>query len=187
MSDNRRDSCFPKAWRSVRAPAQPGCRSRTTVTLHGASAATLPETLPRILRMAELEKTVVEGAAAAPLAAFLAGKLPELAGKRVALVVCGGNIDPAVLSRVIEIGLVADGRIARFTAVISDRPGGLAALSRVVAECGASIKDIFHDRAFSGPDVAAVRCVCTVETRDHAHVRELRRVLRRAGFQLSKP
>ncbi|HRE05336.1 MAG TPA: threonine ammonia-lyase [Opitutaceae bacterium] len=140
-----------------------------------------------ILRMAELEKTVVEGAAAAPLAAFLAGKLPELAGKRVALVVCGGNIDPAVLSRVIEIGLVADGRIARFTAVISDRPGGLAALSRVVAECGASIKDIFHDRAFSGPDVAAVRCVCTVETRDHAHVRELRRVLRRAGFQLSKP
>jgi threonine dehydratase len=140
-----------------------------------------------ILRMAELEKTVVEGAAAAPLAAFLAGKLPELAGKRVALVVCGGNIDPAVLSRVIEIGLVADGRIARFTAVISDRPGGLAALARVVAECGASIKDIFHDRAFSGPDVAAVRCVCTVETRDHAHVRELRRVLRRAGFQLSKP
>ncbi|MBE7537447.1 MAG: threonine ammonia-lyase [Opitutaceae bacterium] len=137
-----------------------------------------------ILRMAELEKTVVEGAAAAPLAAFLAGKLPELAGKRVALTICGGNIDPAVLSRVIELGLVADGRIARFSAVISDRPGGLAALARVIAEAGASIKDIAHDRAFSGPDVSAVTCSCTVETRDHQHVVALRRALRRAGFQL---
>ncbi|MBP7140914.1 MAG: threonine ammonia-lyase [Opitutaceae bacterium] len=137
-----------------------------------------------ILRMAELEKTVVEGAAAAPLAAFLAGKLPELAGKRVALVVCGGNIDPAVLSRVIELGLVADGRIARFSVVISDRPGGLASLARVIAATGASIKDISHDRAFSGPDVSAVTCSCTVETRDHGHADALRRALRKAGFQL---
>ena len=137
-----------------------------------------------ILRMAELEKTVVEGAAAAPLAAFLAGKLPDLAGKRVVLTVCGGNIDPAVLSRVIELGLVADGRIARITAVISDRPGGLAALASVIARTGASIKDIAHDRAFSGPDVSAVTCSCTVETRDHAHVAALRRALRQAGFQL---
>jgi threonine dehydratase len=137
-----------------------------------------------ILRMVELEKTVVEGAAAAPLAAFLDGRLGHLAGKRVALVVCGGNIDPAVLSRVIEIGLVADGRISRFTAVISDRPGGLAALARVIAEAGASIKDISHDRAFSGPDVSAVRCVCTVETRDREHVRSLRAALRRAGIRV---
>ncbi|MBP8257150.1 MAG: threonine ammonia-lyase [Opitutaceae bacterium] len=137
-----------------------------------------------ILRMAELEKTVVEGAAAAPLAAFLAGKLPELAGKRVALTVCGGNIDPAVLSRVIELGLVADGRIARFSVVISDRPGGLASLARAIAGAGASIKDISHDRAFSGPDVSAVTCSCTVETRDHGHAAALRRALRKAGFQL---
>jgi threonine dehydratase len=138
-----------------------------------------------ILRMVELEKTVVEGAAAAPLAAFLDGRLGHLAGKRVALVVCGGNIDPAVLSRVIEIGLVADGRIARFTAVISDRPGGLASLARVIAEAGASIKDIAHDRAFSGPDVSAVRCVCTVETRDRDHVRALRAALRGAGIRIA--
>ena len=64
-----------------------------------------------ILRMVELEKTVVEGAAATPLAAMMAGKLPKLAGKRVALVVGGGNIDPAILSRVIEKGLVHDGRL----------------------------------------------------------------------------
>ena len=137
-----------------------------------------------ILRMVELEKTVVEGAAAAPLAAIMAGLLPELRGRKVVLAVCGGNIDPAVLSRVIEKGLVHDGRLTRFTALISDRPGGLAELTRVIAASGASIKDIAHDRAFSGPDVSAVNAVCTVETRDHAHIRELHRALRQHGFPI---
>jgi threonine dehydratase len=137
-----------------------------------------------ILRMVELEKTVVEGAAAVPLAAMLAGKLPRLAGKRVALVVGGGNIDPAILSRVIEKALVHDGRLTRFTAVISDRPGGLADLCRVIASAGASIKDIAHDRAFSGPDVSAVNAVCTVETRDRAHITALHRALKKNGFSL---
>jgi threonine dehydratase len=137
-----------------------------------------------ILRMLELEKTVVEGAAAVPLAAMMSGSLPELAGKRVVLCVCGGNIDPAILSRVIEKGLVHDGRLTRFTARISDRPGGLAELCRVIASCGASIKDIAHDRAFSGPDVSAVQAACTVETRDRNHIAALRRALRRSGFYL---
>ncbi len=135
-----------------------------------------------ILRMIEMEKIVVEGAAATPLAAMMSGQLPELAGKNVVLVACGGNIDPAILSRVIEKGLVSDGRITRFTVTISDRPGGLAALARVIAQSGASVKDIEHDRAFSGPDVHAVNAVCTVETRDQAHVRALHRALRAAGF-----
>jgi len=139
-----------------------------------------------ILRMVELEKTVVEGAAAAPLAALMSGLLPGLRGKKVVLTLCGGNIDPAVLSRLIEKGLVHDGRLTRFTAIISDRPGGLAELARVVAESGASIKDIEHDRAFSGPDVSAVNAVCTVETRDHAHARALRRAVARAGFLLAR-
>ncbi len=135
-----------------------------------------------ILRMVEFEKTVVEGAAATPLAAMMSGRLPKLRDKKVVLVVCGGNIDPAILSRVIEKGLVHDGRLTRFTAVISDRPGGLARLAGVIAASGASIKDITHDRAFSGPDVSAVHAVCTVETRDRNHVRELHRALRRHGF-----
>jgi threonine dehydratase len=138
-----------------------------------------------ILRMVELEKTVVEGAAAAPLAALMAGRLPALKHRRVALVVCGGNIDPAILSRVIEQGLVHDGRLARFTARISDRPGGLATLARVIADAGASIKDIAHDRAFSGADVSAVNVVCTVGTRDRAHGAVLFRALRGAGFLLN--
>ena len=137
-----------------------------------------------ILRFVEREKIVIEGAAATPLAAMMAGLLPELKGKRVVLVACGGNIDPAILSRVIEKGLVHDGRLTRFTVVISDRPGGLAELTRVIAARGASIKDIEHDRAFSGPDVSAVNAVCTVETRDHAHIHELHRALRRHGFPI---
>ncbi len=136
-----------------------------------------------VLRMLELEKTVVEGAAATPLAAMISGRVPGLRGKRVALVVCGGNIDPIILGRVIEKGLVHDGRLARFTVEISDRPGGLAGLCRVIADCGASINQVTHDRAFSGPDVSATRVVCTVETRDRRHIAELRRALGRAGFR----
>lgn len=135
-----------------------------------------------ILRLLELEKTVVEGAAAVPLAALMADKLPELRGRRVALILSGGNIDPAILGRVIDKGLVHDGRLARFTTVVHDRPGGLAALTRVIADSGASIRDIVHERAFGGPDVFAVHAICTVETRDHAHVAALRRALRKQGF-----
>jgi threonine dehydratase len=137
-----------------------------------------------ILRNVELEKEVVEGAAASTLAAFLAGALPHLAGRKVVLLYCGGNIDPTILSRVIEKGLVADGRLCRFTAVISDRPGGLAGLAKAIASSGASVKDISHDRAFAGSDVAAVNCLCTVETRDRAHLEELLDTLRKDGISI---
>jgi threonine dehydratase len=139
-----------------------------------------------ILRIVELEKGVVEGAAATPLAACLSGQLPELAGKKVVLLLCGGNIDPNVLSRVIERGLVADGRLCRFRAVISDRPGGLADLAAQIAAAGASIKQVVHDRAFAGSDVSAVHVMCTVETRDRAHLSELLEKLRARGVQTSE-
>jgi threonine dehydratase len=134
-----------------------------------------------ILRLVELEKSVVEGAAATPLAACMSGRLRELAGKRVVLLLCGGNIDPNVLSRVIERGLVADGRLGRFTAVISDRPGGLADLAAQIASTGASIKQVVHDRAFASPDISAVNVLCTVETRNHQHLAELRALLKSRG------
>ena len=137
-----------------------------------------------ILRLIELEKSVVEGAGAAPLAAFLAGKLDDLKGKRVVLALCGGNIDLTMLDRVIEVGLVADGRLSRFTVSIADRPGGLARLAEVIASTGASIKEIVHDRAFSGPDLSAVRVVCVVETTGHAHVRELHDALAAADMRV---
>ena len=136
-----------------------------------------------ILRLVELEKSVIEGAAATALAACLSGKLKDLAGKRVVLLLCGGNIDPNVLSRVIERGLVADGRLGRFTAVISDRPGGLADLATQMASTGASIKQVVHDRAFASSDVSAVNVLCTVETRNHEHLAELRAKLKSHGVK----
>jgi threonine dehydratase len=87
------------------------------------------------------------------------------------------------LSRVVERGLVADGRLARFTAVISDRPGGLADLTAQIASAGASIKQVVHDRAFAGSDVSAVHVLCTVETRNRQHLDELRARLKEHGVQ----
>jgi threonine dehydratase len=137
-----------------------------------------------ILRLIELEKSVVEGAGATPLAAFLAGKLPHLEGRTVVLTLCGGNIDTNMLGRVLDIGLVADGRLSRFTVSVLDRPGGLARLTSVIAATGASIHELAHDRTFSGPNVAEVRVICVVETTGPDHVRALHEALRGAGFAI---
>ena len=136
-----------------------------------------------ILRLLELEKGVVEGGGASSLAAILANKVPHLIGKTVVLILCGGNIDPAILGRVIEYGLVADGRLARFRTVISDRPGGLAKLAAVLAESGASVKQIIHDRAFASADVSTVEVECTVETRDLAHLNSVKEMLTQRGME----
>lgn len=147
--------------------------------VHKVVQATEPQIALSILRLMELEKAVVEGAGAASLAALLSGQLPELASKKVVLVLCGGNVDLTVLHRLIEIGMVADGRLARFRARISDRPGGLAQLARLISEMDASIVDITHDRAFAGLDFTAVNVECTIETRDAEHVRRLYELLAR--------
>ncbi len=136
-----------------------------------------------ILRLLELEKGVVEGAGASSLAALISGSLAELKGKKVVLVLCGGNIDPNVLSRVIEHGLVADGRLAQFSAVISDRPGGLATLAQAIASVGASVKQITHERAFASADVSTVEVKVVVETRDRNHFAELLEQLRLGGIE----
>lgn len=140
-----------------------------------------------VLRLMELEKAVVEGAGAAPLAACLAGLLPELKGKKVVLPLCGGNIDLNTLDRVIERGLASEGRLCRFTATISDRPGGLARFAGLLAEEGASIIDITHDRAFADEDITTVAVHCVVETRDSAHIESLLARLKQEGFPVIWP
>ncbi len=137
-----------------------------------------------ILRLAELEKAVVEGAGATALAALLSGAVPELAGKRVVIPLTGGNIDPLAHSRVIERGLAADGRIYRFNALIGDRPGSLAHLSAVLAAAGANVTEIIHNRTFAGPDLSSVHVLCTVETRDREHIDEINRRLAKEGVCL---
>jgi threonine dehydratase len=137
-----------------------------------------------MLRLVELEKSVVEGAGAAPLAALMTGKFPELDGLRTVIILSGGNVDPLMLSRVIERGLVTDGRLCRFTAVVTDRPGGLAKLTKLIADTGASIQELVHDRTFSGPDLAAANVLCTVETANRRHIEELFAALTEAGVRV---
>jgi threonine dehydratase len=134
-----------------------------------------------ILRLLELEKTVVEGAGAVPLAAA-ADPGVGLSGKKVVLCLCGGNIDVTLISRIIERGLAADGRLCRILASISDRPGGLAHFTSVLAETGASIKEVTHDRNFGPADVNRVTVSCVLETRDADHIREVFSALQRAGI-----
>ena len=135
-----------------------------------------------VVRLLELEKTVVEGAGAAALAALLGDRCPELVGRRVVLLLCGGNIDLTILDRVIDHGLAADGRRWRFTTRISDRPGGMARLAAAIAAAGASVREIVHDRAFSGPDVFSIAVEVTVETSDRDHAAALCGRLRDEGF-----
>jgi threonine dehydratase len=116
---------------------------------------------------------------------LLGGVLPELAGKRVVLLLTGGNIDPLAHSRVIERGLAADGRIYRFDALITDRPGSLAHLAGVLASAGANVTEIVHNRTFAGPDFSTVHVLCTVETRDRAHILEIEKRLAKEGVQLT--
>ena len=137
-----------------------------------------------VLRLLELEKTVVEGAGAVPLAAAVEPSL-GLSGKKVVLCLAGGNIDVTLISRIIERGLAADGRLCRITAYISDRPGSLAQLLSVIAATGASIKDVSHDRNFAPGDVALVAAQCVLETRDFTHIGEIHAALRAANINFN--
>lgn len=131
-----------------------------------------------ILRLVEIEKAVVEGAGACGLAAILAGLLPELKGKRVVIPLCGGNIDTTVLGRCLERGLAVDGRLVKFSVTVSDRPGGIAELCRLMANLGVSIKDILHERAWLKSDIFSVEVRVMCETRDLEHAVELERALK---------
>jgi len=138
-----------------------------------------------VLRLSELEKTVVEGAAAAALAATFGDELADLRGKRVVLLLCGGNIDMSTLGRVIDHGLAVDGRLWRFRTRIVDRPGGIARLTATIAAAGASVLEIVHDRTFSGADVFSVTVEVTVQTADHAQVDSLQKRLLDDGFAVA--
>ncbi len=135
-----------------------------------------------LVRLLEMEKTVVEGAGAVPLAAITNHKL-GLADKKVVLCLGGGNIDMTLLGHIIERGLAADGRLCRIHASISDRPGSLAHLLAVIAATGASVKEVSHDRNFGPPDVGRVAVTCVMETRDPAHIVQITKALGEAGIE----
>ena len=138
-----------------------------------------------VLLLLEIEKTVVEGAGAAPLAAVLNRPL-GLGGRRVALVLSGGNIDVTILARIIERGLVKDGRLVRLGVVLRDRPGALARLTALIAEERVNILQIEHDRAFSRQDIGATEVELTLETSGRRQIDALKLRLEGAGYSVEE-
>ncbi len=134
-----------------------------------------------LVMLLEVEKTLVEGAGAAGLAALL--KYPaRFAGKRVGLVLCGGNIDPLLLAAIIERGMVRAGRLARIRVSARDIPGSLARITATVAQAGANIDEVHHQRAFTTLSAQNAEVELVVQTRGHAHVADVLAALQAAGF-----
>jgi threonine dehydratase len=134
-----------------------------------------------IVMLLEIEKTLVEGAGAASLAALL--RYPQrFAGKRVGLVLSGGNIDPMLLASIIERGMVRAGRLARIRISARDVPGNLARITAIVAETGANIDEVHHQRAFTLLAAQNVAIELVLQTRGPAHLRQVIEALQTAGF-----
>ncbi|HEY3444542.1 MAG TPA: threonine ammonia-lyase [Paludibaculum sp.] len=134
-----------------------------------------------ILRLLEGEKLLAEGAGAAALAAVLGHKTAHR-GRRIGLLVCGGNIDVTLLSRIIERGLVQDGRLVRLRIHLSDHPGALRRLCEVIEAQKANIVETQHDRAYYGVNLGDTVIDITMETRGRGHVEQLMAALSGAGY-----
>ena len=138
-----------------------------------------------IVMLLEIEKTLVEGAGAAGLAALL--KYPErFKGKKVGLVLCGGNIDPLLLAAIIERGMVRAGRLARITVSVRDVPGSLAKITATVADAGANIDEVHHQRAFTMLAAQNVSLELVIQTRGREHIAQVLAALQAAGFEAAE-
>lgn len=135
------------------------------------------------LTLLERQKVVAEGAGAASVAAALYGGLP-LEGKKVVCVVSGGNIDVTILSRVISRGLAAQGRLSEITVELDDRPGQLECVAGIVAQQGANVVSVYHDRSDPETRLNAVYLRMVLETRNAQHCLQIEQALAAAGFKL---
>ena len=136
-----------------------------------------------IVLLLEIEKTLAEGAGAAALAALLRHK-DRFAGHKVGMVLSGGNIDPQLLAQIIGRGLVRSGRLIRIVISARDVPGSLARITALVAEAGANVDEVHHQRAFTLLAAQNVEIELVLQTRGHEHVQELLQRLRGAGLEV---
>jgi threonine dehydratase len=134
-----------------------------------------------IVMLLEIEKTLVEGAGAAPLAAMLKDQA-RWRGKRVGLVLSGGNIDPMLLAAIIERGMVRAGRLARIRVSARDVPGSLARITGILSQVGANIDEVHHQRAFTLLAAQNVEVELVLQTRGRDHIEAVLEALRQAGF-----
>ena len=138
-----------------------------------------------ILVLLEREKTLAEGAGAVALAAVLNEKT-SLDHQKTVVLVCGGNIDVSLLARIIERGLVKDGRRVRIRVHLSDRPGALYQLTKILAEQQANIVETLHNRSHYGVNLGDTVIDITLETRGTAHIETISSALQEAGYKFER-
>ena len=138
-----------------------------------------------ILMLLEQEKTLAEGAGAAALAAVVQSKT-KLRQRNTVVMVCGGNIDVTLLAKIIERGLVKDGRLLRIRVHLQDRPGALHQLTQILARERANIVETIHNRAYYGVSLGDTVIDVTLETRGATHISAISHALREAGFRFER-
>lgn len=136
-----------------------------------------------ILKLIEEHKLISEGAGAVSVAAVLFDKIP-VKGKKVVCLVSGGNIDVTILSRVINRGLLQAGRLVDLTIEMTDKPGQLNDVSRIIADLGANVVSVNHNRSDVNMDINSCFLKISLETRDYNHIQEIENKLRDAGYKL---
>lgn len=141
------------------------------------------ETATAILSLIEKQKLISEGAGAVSVAAALFGKLP-IKGKKVCCLVSGGNIDVTILSRVIDRGLQKTGRLAEFTVALTDKPGEMSTVSKIISNLGANVVAVSHDRADLNTDINSCYLRLSLETRNHEHISKIKEALSENGYRI---
>lgn len=152
--------------------------------VNGVATVNDDEIAAAILALIEKEKIVTEGAGATPLAAVLAGKFPELKGKKVCCLASGGNIDVTILSRVIMRGLIMQGRQCTLNIELLDKPGQLVEVSQIIASCGANVTGVHHEHANAGSAVIGCFLRIDIETKNFEHIGLIKKRLKEAGFKI---
>ena len=193
---------FPAAW-NARHGAQRDSAQATIadgIAVKSLGALTLPLILERVddvllvseddieqalLMLLEIEKTVVEGAGAVGLAALIkhGGRFK---GRKVGLILCGGNIEPLVLAEIIERGMVKSGRLARLRFDVRDVPGALADVATLLGKLGANIDEVQHQRAFTSLSVERAQIEVVVQTRGVAHIEQILMAMRAEGYHAER-
>jgi len=193
---------FPAAWNAMHAGGHPSGQATIAdgIAVKSPGALTLPLIRERvddvllvseddieqaILLLLEIEKTVVEGAGAVGLAALTKHR-DRFAGRKVGLILSGGNIEPLVLAEIIERGMVKSGRLARLRLDIRDVPGALANVATLLGKLGANIDEVQHQRAFTSLSVERALIEVVVQTRGVAHIDEILSAMRAEGYKAER-
>jgi threonine dehydratase len=193
---------FPAVWNTMHAPQREAGQATIADGIAVRSPGAVPLALIRehvadmllvseedieqaILMLLEIEKTVVEGAGAVGLAALLRHR-ERFAGRRIGLILCGGNIEPLVLAEIIERGMVRSGRLARLRLDIRDVPGALAEVATRLGQLGANIDEVQHQRAFTSLSVERAQIEVVVQTRGVEHIERILAELRAQGYRAER-